>query len=136
VIVVDTNVVAAVIIRGATTPDAFTARSRDREWLAPRLLRSELLNAIAKYVVVAGTLDRDEAVKTFRHGLSLVTLAEDEAQPLDIFNLCARHGITAYDAEFVNLAISENVRPVTLDGAVLRAFPDVAVSLSDFSAGK
>lgn len=135
-IVADTNVVAAVVIPGAALPDALAARSRDRDWIAPRLLESELLNALSKYVVVAKTLDRDEAVKAFRRGLSLVHIPQHQIDPVDVLNVRVRSGLTSYDAEFVALAIDRNLRLVTLDAQVLNAYPGVAVSLAEFSAGK
>ena len=61
-IVADTNLVAAFIIRSALTPAAFAVRSRDHDWIAPTLLRSELLSALVKYIVLAKSLDRDEAI--------------------------------------------------------------------------
>ena len=135
-IVVDTNVVAAVVIRGATIDDAFAARARDREWIAPRLLASELLNALSKYLVIAKSLDRDDAVKAFRRGLALVEFPADQGDAVDILNVCTRSGLTSYDAEFVALAIERNTRLVTLDNGILNAYPQIAVSLADFAAGK
>jgi len=135
-IIVDTNVVAAAVIRGAIIPDAFAARARDRDWVAPRLLVSELLNAFSKYVVVAKSLNRDEAVRVFKRGLALVEFPAEQGDVVDILNVCAKSGLTSYDAEFVALAIERNVRLVTLDNGILRAYPDVAVSLTDFAAGK
>ena len=44
--------------------------------------------------------------------------------------------VTSYDAEFVALAVQRNLRLITIDKAVLAAFPDVALSLTDFAAGK
>jgi hypothetical protein len=41
-IVVDTNVVVAVVVRGANTPDALAVRARDNDWIAPSLLQSEV----------------------------------------------------------------------------------------------
>lgn len=135
-IVADTNLVAACVIRGLGTPAAFAVRARDRDWVAPRLLRSELLNALAKYVVVAKSLGRDEAVKALRRGLSLVKFPDDERDPVDVLNVCAKSGLTSYDAEFVALAIERNAVLVTLDAAILKAYPGIAVSVADFAAGK
>src|SRR5690242_8685299 len=117
-IVVDTNVLVAAIVRGASSRLAMAARRRDSHWLAPPLLRSELLNSLVKYVVVAKTLDRDRALKAFRRGLDMLTLVAEESDPIDVLNICTQAGLTAYDAEFVSLATKRIIRLVTMDAAV------------------
>jgi len=135
-IVVDTNVIVSAVVRGANTTDALAARARDNNWIAPPLLRSELLNALSKYVSIGGSLDRDDAIHAFRRGSSLVSLESSGPDPVDILNLVIRSGITSYDAEFVALANERRMRLLTLDGKVLAAYPNVAVSLGDFVAGR
>jgi predicted nucleic acid-binding protein len=135
-IVADTNLVLSCVLRGTTSAAALAVRARDKDWIAPRLLRSELLNALVKYVVIAKTLDRDLALKAFRRALDLVMLAEQESDAVDVLNTIEKFGLTAYDAEFVVLALQHNVRLVTLDKAILQAFPDVAINIADFAAGK
>ena len=135
-IVADTNLVLSCVVRGIASSKALAVRARDNEWIAPRLLRSELLNALGKYVVVAKTMDRDLAVKAFRRGLNMVTLVDQESDPVDVLNVSAKSGLTSYDAEFVVLASQRNVRLVTLDKGILDAFPDLAVNISDFAAGE
>lgn len=134
-IVVDTNVLVSYLIPGTMTRAAEGVRTRDSLWIAPRLLRSELLNALSKYVTIAGTMDRDRALRAFRRAMGLVSLNEEEPEALDVLNICVQVGITAYDAEFVVLALRENVRLVTLDKAILRAFPGQAINMHDFAAG-
>ena len=135
-IVTDTNVVVSMVLEGPLSKLAEATRARDKQWIAPRLLRSELINSLAKYVAVAKTLDRDEAVKTFRRGLDLVVLDDQEGDVVDVLNTCINLGLTSYDAEFVVLARRRNARLVTLDRRVLSACPDLSVSLEDFAAGR
>lgn len=49
-IVVDTNVVAYLLIQGEQTEAARAALALDAEWAAPMLWRSELCNVLALYV--------------------------------------------------------------------------------------
>jgi len=135
-IVVDTNVLLPAVIRGASSQLTLAVRRRDSDWIAPPLLRSEFLNALAKYLVVARTLERDRALKAFRRGMGMVRLVTEDSDPVEVLNICLRSGLTSYDAEFVALATKRNVRLVTMDAAVLKAYPDVAVSISDFAAGR
>ena len=46
--------------------------------------------------------------------------------------LAARHNVSAYDAQFMALAVTLGVRCVTQDRALLRAFPQIAVSMRAF----
>jgi predicted nucleic acid-binding protein len=135
-IVADTNLLVSMVVDGPLSRAAEAARARDNHWIAPRLLRSEFLNSLAKYVVVAKTMDRDEAAKAFHRGLNLVLLDDQDADAIDVLNVCARSGLTSYDAEFVALARRRNARLVTLDKAILNSCPDVAVSIEDFAAGR
>ncbi len=57
-------------------------------------------------------------------------------QPVDMhtaLDLSARHGISAYDAEFLALATALQVFLLTSDRQLLREFPNQARSLDDFA---
>lgn len=132
-IVADTNLVAYMLIKGQMTQEAEGVRARDRRWVAPALLRSELLSVLAAYVT-SGRLDRDEAARFYRRGLSLVSVADRDSDPLAVFDLCKRSGCSSYDAEFVWLAAEMRVPLVTADQGIVQSFPDVAVTMSSFAA--
>ena len=51
-----------------------------------------------------------------------------------VFDLAASSRLSAYDCEFVALADALGVPLVTEDRAVLKAFPDVAISMEAFLA--
>jgi predicted nucleic acid-binding protein len=48
VIVADTNLLAYLVWKGATTPSAMLARARDKRWIAPALVRYELMNVLVQ----------------------------------------------------------------------------------------
>ncbi|HSI34299.1 MAG TPA: type II toxin-antitoxin system VapC family toxin [Tepidisphaeraceae bacterium] len=133
-IVVDTNVVLAVVVRSDATQAALAARSRDPERIVPRLFVSEVLQSLLKYVV-ARSMDRDQALKAFKRATSLGKAGHAEAEPVDVLNTAIRLGLTAYDSEYVAMAELHGLRFVTLDGQVLKAAPGVAVTPTDFAAG-
>lgn len=134
-IVADTNLVVYPVISGPQETDAQRVRSRDHDWVAPVLLRSELLNVLWRYVT-AGLIGRDEAIRTYKRGLSFIRFATEVSDPAGVLNLCQATGCSTYDAEFVWLAQERGTTLVTLDGAVLRAFRSVAVLIADFAAGR
>ena len=49
-----------------------------------------------------------------------------------VFDVVAGSALTAYDAEFVALASALSVSLVTADKAVLKAFPDRALTMEEF----
>ncbi len=133
-IVVDTNVIAALILpTSATTDSAMRLLSLDREWAAPLLWRSEFTNILA-----TGVRNRWFDIT---QALEALDAAEDVigdnqyAVPADeVLKLAARSGCTGYDCEFALLAKDLNVRLVTLDKELLDAFADVAVSPEEHTA--
>jgi predicted nucleic acid-binding protein len=56
--------------------------------------------------------------------------AEYEADSRSVLELVRDSECSAYDCEFVALAMKLGTKLVTMDGKVLRAFPGVAVALA------
>ena len=130
-IVADTNLVAYSVIPGPHEGEVERVRAADHDWIAPQLLRSELLNVLVRYIA-EGRIDRDMGLKTFRRGMSLVKLLDRPTEAIGIFNLCQSAGCSSYDAEFVWLARELGVPLITADQQVLDAFPETAISFSVF----
>ena len=127
-IVVDTNVIAYLYLPGEHTAKAEALLERDPDWAAPLLWRSELRNILAGYVRrKALTLDAARQVQT--EAESLLTGAEHEVDSRLVLDLVSQSDCSAYDCEFVALAITLGVKLVTMDGKLLKAFPQHAVSL-------
>ena len=132
-IVVDTNVIHYCWVRGQHTELAHAVRQRDADWHAPILWRSQLRNVLTAYLrrqmmsreQIAGILDAaDYALAGSEH------IIADEL----VFDVVAGSTLTAYDAEFVALANALSVPLVTADKAVLKAFPDQALSMRAFAS--
>ncbi len=130
-IVVDTNVIHYCWVRGQNTEVAQAVRRKDPDWHAPILWRSELRNVLTAYlrrrlmsrIQIAGILrSADRAFVESEHivGDDLV---------LDVVEMST---LTACDAEFVALAGALSVPLVTADKAVLKAFPDRALTMEAF----
>lgn len=132
-IVVDTNVIASLWLATPHSSQAEAAVRRDPEWSAPLLWRSELRNVLAS-MVRSDRLGLADAIGIASTAEELLEGREYAVPSSDVLQAAEASGCTAYDSEFIVLARAIGCRLVTLDGALLRAFPGVAVSLRDFTA--
>ena len=130
-IVVDTNVIAYLFIRGDRTKQAKDALRQDPEWIAPLLWRSEFLNILAFYLR-RGQMLLKHANQLMNEAERLMKGGEYQVPSNEVLALVKTSGCSAYDCEFVNLAIDLEVLLVTEDKKVLRNFPDTAISMKKF----
>ena len=127
-IVVDSNVIAYCWIRGERTVLAHRLRRLDPDWRAPVLWRSELRNILTGYRR-DGSL-ADGQVRRIMAAAEAGFAGREHHLPSDrVFAITERHRLSAYDAEFVALAEILGVPLVTEDRAILKCWPDRAVSL-------
>jgi predicted nucleic acid-binding protein len=131
VIVVDTNVVAYLWIPGEGTPSAEAVLTRDSDWNAPLLWRSELRKVLALYLR-KGLLELPAALEVMSRAEEQLTSHEFTVPSAAVLPAVATSRCSAYDCEFVVLAQELGTRLVTTDGRLVKAFPDVAVLARDF----
>lgn len=127
-IVVDTNFVAYLYLPGEHTARAESLLERDPDWVAPVLWRSEFRNILAGYMR-RRLLTFDQARALQAEAESLLSGAEYEVYSQRVLELVRDSDCSAYDCEFVALAMSLGMKLVTIDGKLLRAFPGLAVPL-------
>lgn len=128
-IVVDTNIVAYLYLPGEFTAAAETLLEQDAAWAAPILWRSEFRDILAGYMR-RGNMTFEQAYAIQSEAEDLLRGAEYEVESLGVLELVRDSQCSAYDCEFVALAMKLGTRLVTMDGKLLRAFPDTAVALS------
>lgn len=130
-IVVDTNVIHYCWVRGEHTETAQAVRRKDPDWHVPILWRSELRKVLTAYLR-RGLLTRAQIIQVLT--MADHALAESEHILLDdlVFDVVTGSTLTAYDAEFVALASVLSVPLVSGDKAVLKAFPDRALTMEAF----
>ena len=102
---------------------------REPQWAAPTLWRSEFRNILAGYIR-RKTLTFDQALGLQNEAESLLAGSEFEVESRAAPEFKRGSDCSAYDCEFIALAIKLNTRLVTMDGKLLRAFPDQAVALN------
>lgn len=128
-IVVDSNVLAYLYLPGEHTAHAEALLEREPEWCAPILWRSEFRN------ILAGCLRRraltlEQACRVQLEAESLLADAEFDVDSQAVLQLVNASDCSAYDCEFVALAVELDTTLVTMDRKLLRAFPKHAVALS------
>jgi predicted nucleic acid-binding protein len=106
-------------------------RRLDPIWHAPVLWRSELRNILNGYRRDQ-SLTSDQARKVMAAAEASMAGREHHLPSERVFDVTERTRLSAYDCEFVALAVALGVRLVTEDRAVLAAFPDRAVSMARF----
>ena len=134
-IVVDVNLLSYLLIRGVRTRAAERVYARDRRWLAPRFYRFEFLNVLSNNCRFNG-MSRDHAIALWKRATRIVSGFPVESDPIEVLKTSLALSLTTYDCEYVVLARMRKLPLVTADADVLKAAPDIAVSIEDFAAGK
>ena len=127
-VVVDTNVVAYYWLPGAHTENAVALRRRTDDWFVPKLWRSEFQNVLGRYLR-AGLIGLEQAKALIRSAEAELVDFEREVDSAVVMDLVAASTCSAYDCEFVALAMSMGVPLVTEDAQVIREFPKVAINM-------
>lgn len=128
-IVVDTNILAYLYLPGDHTRQAEALLETDPEWAAPVLWRSEFRNILAGYIR-RKAISFDQACALQGEAESLLAGAEFEVDSSAVLELVRDSNCSAYDCEFIALAVKLNTTLVTADKKLLQEFPTRAVALS------
>ncbi len=132
-IVVDTNVLAYLYLPGEQTAAAEALLLRDPDWCAPILWRSEFRNILAGYVR-RGDLSFDQALSLQAEAEDLLAGCEHEVESRVVLELVRDSDCSAYDCEFIALALKLDTLLFTQDKKLLRAFPGRARAIGGFDA--
>ena len=133
-LLVDTNVVAYLLIEGDHTQAAQQLRRRDPDWRSEAFLLVEFTNVLASSV----------ATKRMTLGLAesslgkAVALFDGKLRSMPhapVLAAAVRHGVSAYDARFLALAEAIGLPVVTEDKKLRDAAPNLTQSLADALAG-
>ena len=128
-IVVDTNVLAYLYLPGEYTAAAEELLEQDPDWAAPILWRSEFRNILAGYMR-RKALTFEQACSVQREAEGLLEGSEFEVESQSVLELVRDSDCSAYDCEFIALAMRLNTKLFTMDKKLLRAFPQRAIALS------
>jgi len=125
-VVLDTNVLAALLLPSVSSLDLEVQLRLDEDWRVPPLWRSEFRHVLLKHVR-ADLMEPDLAIELWTKALERLELCEHLVLGDKVLDLAIRFGCSSYDAEYVVLAKELNCRLLTFDRKLLQLFPDVAV---------
>ena|SRR5215475_8219597 len=129
-LLVDTNVVAYLLIEGDQTEAAQQLRRRDPDWRSEAFVLVEFTNVLASSI----------ATKRMTFGLAenflgkAVALFDGKLRsmpPASVLAAAVRHGVGAHDARFLALAEAIGLPIVTEDKKLRTAAPDLTQSLAE-----
>lgn len=130
-IVVDANILAKLLISPGDPRVEQNVYHKDQEWIGPPILRSEFRNLLATSLRKR-SLDINAALFFMEEAEELLGENEFPVSSVGVLSLAARSGCTAYDCEYVALAMDLGIPLVTRDREILAAFPAVAVDPEAF----
>jgi predicted nucleic acid-binding protein len=132
VVLVDTNVLAYLMLEGDRTSAAQELFERDADWRSEAFIMVEFSNVLTTYVRTK-VLSRDQGLKLLAGAEKLVPVLTS-VQNARALEVATQFGISAYDARFVALAIQMKVKLVTEDAKLRAAVPSWTVSLAGAGA--
>lgn len=130
-IVVDTNVISYLYLASERSNQVEQLLAKDIHWAAPLLWRSEFRNVLATYLN-QNLIDLDKALQIISEAEQLMRYSEYQIVSSPVLRLSKESGCSAYDCEFVALAMDLNVPFVTYDKKLMIQFPQLAISPDEF----
>ena len=127
-VVVDTNVLAYLLVEGDRTTEAQALFARDSDWRSEAFLLVEFSNVLATYRRMGALSGRQtesllaEAARRMRELLNVPNL--------QALRCAERFAVSAYDARFLAVADTLGAKLVTEDTKLRAAAPDLTRSLA------
>jgi predicted nucleic acid-binding protein len=130
-IVVDSNIVTARNLTSSLTSKAERVEEKDPVWVVPVLWRYEFQNILAT-VIKAKQIKPDQALDIWERVSGILIENECEPSAFRVIELVAEYGITAYDGQFIAVALEMEIPCVTEDRELQEKFPGIAISMDEF----
>ena len=129
-IVVDANVIAYFFINGDRTAKARELHEWDPDWRVPALWRHEYLNVLATLAREGGA-PLDAVRELWQRGFEWLGRAEHPVDMAAALELSVANRVSAYDAQYVMLAMQLETICVTEDKRLRNKFPGIAKPMRD-----
>ena len=130
-IVVDSNIVTARNLTSSLTSKAEQVEHKDSVWIVPVLWRYEFQNILAT-AIKAKQIKPEQALDIWEKISKILIENECEPSASKVIDLVAQYGITAYDGQFIAVALEMGIPCVTEDRELQEKFPGIAISMDEF----
>jgi predicted nucleic acid-binding protein len=130
-IVVDSNIVAVRNLTRSLTSEAKQVEEKDPVWIVPVLWRYEFQNILAT-AIKAKQIKLEQALDIWEKVSKILTENESEPSASKVIDLVAQYGITAYDGQFIAVALEMGIPCLTEDRELQDKFPGIAISMKEF----
>lgn len=130
-IVVDSNIVAARNLTSSMTSEAKQVEEKDPLWIVPVLWRYEFQNILAT-AIKAKQIKPGQALNTWEKVSKILIENECEPSTSRVIDLVAQYGITAYDGQFIAVALEMGIPCLTEDRELREKFSGIAISMNEF----
>ncbi|MFM7179857.1 MAG: type II toxin-antitoxin system VapC family toxin [Verrucomicrobiales bacterium] len=129
-LIVDTNLVIALVLTHPLHEDASALLANDADWHLPDWWQIELSNALRNYHR-SGQLEIADALAAQNRAVTLFPPANHHEVDLGAtLRIACERNISAYDARFIALARSFGQKLITEDGRLRKACPDDTLSIA------
>ena len=129
-VLIDTNILAYLLIHGEQTDAAQRLRRSDPDWRSEAFIMVEFTNLLVGYTV-AKQMTLALAQNLFEKADTLLDGKLGRISHTQVLTTAARHRVTAYDARFLALAQSLELRLITEDNKLRAAAPALTQSLAE-----
>ena len=133
-IVVDTNIIAAMIFPTQDSEVVTRLHRMNSVWEAPAVWKTEFLSVLALYHR-KGLIDYNEGLSALDFAERLIGAREHRVAAKAVLELAIHGTCSSYDCEFVVLARQLGTALITYDRKLLEQFPDFALTPQDYLQG-
>jgi predicted nucleic acid-binding protein len=130
-IVVDSNILTARSLTSSLTSKAKQVEEKDPVWIVPVLWRYEFQNILAS-AIKTRQIKPEQALDIWEKVSKILIENECEPSASKVIDLVAQYGITAYDGQFIAVALEMGILCVTEDRELQEKFPGIAISMDQF----
>ena len=130
-IVVDSNIVAARNLTSSLTSEAKQVEEKDPIWIVPVLWRYEFQNILAS-AIKGKQIKPEQALNVWERVSNILIENEYEPSVSKVVDLVAQYEITAYDGQFIAVALEMEIQCVTEDRELQEKIPGIAISMKEF----
>jgi predicted nucleic acid-binding protein len=130
VLLIDSNILAYLLIDGVHTEGVRRLAQRDSAWQSESYILIEFTNVLTRYMA-ADILGLTEVQKLFSEADQIIGTSLHTASHLDALALAAEFKVSAYDARYLAVAQTLGQKLVTEDKKLRAAAPKLTQSVEE-----